>query len=349
MLFIFKNYLIAKIIIIVLLGFFLGLIIYSLQKPSEKNIVSPKKVERNWQIKSVDTMKFSRDLSQEMLKEQSFDEEIEAQIIAIRGLNSTHVAIGTPYDEKLIPMLTRWVKAARKHNLRVWFRGNFSGWEGWFGEKRNSITREEHTQLTRDLIRNNPDLFENGDIFSSCPECENGGPGDPRSSGDVEGHRNFLVSERNAALEEFQKIGKKITVLDSMNYDVARLVMNKDTAQAMGGIVAIDHYVLSPVKLAQDIDNLHNLTGANIFLGEFGVPIPDIHGQFSDKDQSAWVEEALNLISKKQFVIGLNYWVAIGGSTAIFDEQYNPKPAAESLKKYFSLLNLDLFEETSSL
>lgn len=312
-----------------------------LNNNSGKEIVSPKAEERTWIIKSIDTMKYSRDLSQEKLQDESFDSEINAHIKAIKSLNANYVAIGTPYDEKFIPILSRWVNAARENDLKVWFRGNFSGWEGWFGKKRNSITREEHTQMTRDFIKNNPDLFRGGDIFSPCPECENGGPGDPRSSGDVEGHRNFLVSERIAALEEFQKIGKKITVLDSMNYDVARLVMNKDTAQAMGGIVAIDHYVLSPEKLAKDIDNLHNLTGANIFLGEIGVPIPDIHGQFSDKDQSAWVEEALNLISKKQFVIGLNYWVAIGGSTAIFRDDVKPKAGAEIVKKYFSLTDLE--------
>lgn len=301
-----------------------------------QNLQSPKP-ERTWQIKSIDTMKYSRDLSSEKLNTRNFESVIDSQLEAISSLNANYAAIGTPYDEKFIPMLTKWVKSARKQNLKVWFRGNFSGWEGWFGKKRNSITREEHTQLTRDLIRNNSDLFENGDIFSSCPECENGGPGDPRSSGDVEGHRNFLVSERNAALEEFQKIGKKITVLDSMNFDVAKLVMDKETALAMGNIVAIDHYVETPQKLAQDIDDLANATGANIFLGEFGVPIPDIHGNFSEEAQAVWIVDALNLISKKESVIGVNYWVAVGGSTSLFKDDLKPKKASEVIKRYFSL------------
>lgn len=293
--------------------------------------------ERTWEIKSIDTMKYSRDLSQEKLSSTSFDSVIDSQMKAIKSLNATHVAICTPYDENFTPILTRWVKAAREQSLKVWFRGNFSGWEGWFGKKRNSISREEHTQMTRDFIKNNPDLFENGDVFSSCPECENGGPGDPRNNKDIEGHRKFLISERNAALEEFQKIEKVITVLDSMNFDVAMLVMDQQTAQAMGGIVAIDHYVSSAEQLAHDIDELASATGAKVFLGEFGAPIPDIHGKFTDETQAVWIENALNLISKKQSVIGINYWVAVGGSTSLFKDNLEPKSASDVVKKYFSL------------
>lgn len=295
------------------------------------------KTERTWVIKSIDTMKYSRDLSLEKLKNPKFDKEIDSHFNAIKSLNASHAAIGTPYDEKFAPILARWVKSARKNSLKVWFRGNFSAWEGWFGENRNSITREEHIQKTRDFIKNNPGLFEDGDIFSPCPECENGGPGDPRENGDVDGHRNFLISERSAALEEFEKIGKKVTVLDSMNYDVAQLVMDKKTAKSMGGIVAIDHYIETPQKLSYDIDGLAESSDAKIFLGEIGVPIPDIHGSLSPEDQAVWIEDALNQISKKQSVIGVNYWVLTGGSTALFNNNLEPKPAAQVIKKYFSL------------
>ena len=68
----------------------------------------------------------------------------------------------------------------RKHGLSVWFRGNFSGWEEWFGYPK--IKAYEHINKTRNFIINNPELFADGDIFTSCPECENGGPGDPRDT-----------------------------------------------------------------------------------------------------------------------------------------------------------------------
>ena len=309
------------------------------QNKNEK-IISPVKQGRVWQIKSVDTMKYSRDLSLEKLNNLSFDAVINAQVKAIKELNATHVAIGTPYDDRFIPILTRWVNSARKYGLNVWFRGNFAGWEGWFGESR-SLSREEHLRLTREFIQKHPDLFRNGDIFSPCPECENGGPGDPRQNGDVAGHRKFLIDEKNVAEEEFKKIGKKVTVIDSMNYDVANLVMDQNTASAMGNIIGIDHYVKSPQRLAQDIEKLAAKTNAQIFLGEFGAPIPDIHGQLNEQEQADWIDEALALTTKQKELIGINYWVGFGGSTRIFNDDNSPKPAAEVIKKYFSLIRLD--------
>lgn len=301
---------------------------------------SPEPPKRVWSIKSADTMKYSRDPSLEKLNDPSFDEVINSQVSAIKNLNATHVAIGTPYDERFNPVLKRWVKAARNNGLRVWFRGNFAGWEGWFGEGR-SLSREEHLRLTREFIQKHPDLFRNGDVFSPCPECENGGPGDPRSNGDKEGHRKFLIDERNAALEEFKNMGKDIMVLDSMNYDVARLVMDRETANSMGGIILVDHYVRTPEKLEADVKDLAASAEAKIMLGEFGVPIPDIHGNLSDQQQAEWIEKALSLLKDEQDLIGLNYWVTIGGSTAIYNKDSSPKPAVEVLKKYFSLTSLD--------
>lgn len=301
---------------------------------------SPVNEKRVWQIKSVDTMKYSRDPSAAKLNDPTFDAVIERQVKDIAGLGATHVAIATPYDEIFLPILTRWVKTARRNNLKVWFRGNFSGWEGWFGEDAG-LSREGHLAKTREFIKNNKDLFVDGDAFSACPECENGGSGDPRQTGDVSGFRKFMISEYRACEEEFKNIGKDITCnLASMNLDVAKLVMDRETAKAMGGVVAIDHYVKSPDKLASDIVDLVKQTGAKVFLGEFGAPIPDIHGKMTDEEQAKWIEDALGKVSKDKEVIGLNYWTSFGGSTEIFDDKGNAKPAAGILTKYFKLTAL---------
>ncbi len=312
----------------------------SAQNDKSQIIQSPQPEKRTWQIKAADTMKYSRDLAKEKLNDPTFDQTINLQIKNIADLGATHVAIATPYDEKFVPILTRWVQTARKNKLKVWFRGNFAGWEGWFGEK-SSLSRDEHLELTRQFIRNNPDLFVDGDAFSSCPECENGGPGDPRSSGDVAGFRKFMISEYQVCQQEFEKLGKKVICnLASMNYDVAVLVMDEQTASAMGGVVAIDHYVRRPPKLSEDIKKLAAKTGAKIFLGEFGAPIPDINGYLSEDEQAAWIEEALGSISKQDYVIGINYWVAHGGSTAIFNDDGSQKQAVAILEKYFKLQSL---------
>ncbi len=300
---------------------------------------SPKEQKRVWEIKSIDTMKYSRDLAGEKLNDPTFDATIEGQVKTISQTGATHVALGTPYDDRFSPFLSRWVQAARKYNLKVWFRGNFSGWEGWFGYKKD-LTRGGHLALMRAFINRNGDLFQNGDLFTPCPECENGGAGDPRQTGDVEGFRVFMIEEFQAANEQFRTVGKNVRTVSSMNFDVANLVINEQTANALGDLIVIDHYVKEPQKLAGDIRTLSQKTQSRIMLGEFGAPIPDIHGKQTAEQQSQWIDESLNLIQSQQEVIGINYWVGFGGSTAIFNNDYSTKPAAKVLEKYYRLLAL---------
>lgn len=302
---------------------------------------SPKVEKRTWSIKSIDTMKYSRDTAGEKLNDLTFDATIDLHVKSIADLGATHVAIGTPYDERFTPFLSRWVAAARRHNLKVWFRGNFAGWEGWFGYEKKLI-REEHLSLMRQFINKNGHLFENGDLFTPCPECENGGAGDPRRTGDVDGFRQFIVKEFQAANAEFRTVGKNVRTVSSMNYDVASLVMDEQTANAVGDLVVVDHYVDKPHKLAADIITLSQKVKSKIMLGEFGVPIPDIHGKLSDEEQAQWIDESLNLIQSQEEVIGLNYWTSFGGSTAIFNNAGSEKAAAKVLEKYFKLESLPI-------
>jgi hypothetical protein len=190
--------------------------------------------------------------------------------------------------------------------------------------------------LTEQFILNNKNLFEDGDFFTGCPECENGGPGDPRMNGDAEGHRLFLIREYDVATKAFKTIGKNVSAsLHSMNYDVARLIMNKPTTKALGGIVAIDHYVKSPVKLASDIRNLAEYSGGKIFLGEFGAPIPDIHGRLTDEQQATWISDALAQAISEPALIGVNYWVNVGGSTELWNQK-DAKPAVAALTSFYT-------------
>lgn len=300
------------------------------------NHLRPK--ENRWKFESVDTMKYSRDLSREKLHDVNFDKTIELQMKEIADSGATHVGIATPYDDEFLPILKRWVFSARTNGLKVWFRGNFSGWEGWFGYPK--ITRDEHLRKTQEFVSQNADLFENGDVFSPCPECENGGPGDPRRNGDVVGHRKFIIAEYQATTQEFKKIGKDVeSNYSSMNFDVAKLVMDRATTKSMGGIVTIDHYVKTPQQLSSDISNIAQSSGGKVILGEFGAPIPDINGKMSEVEQAEWVRGVLELLSENPNVIGLNYWINTGGSTEIWREDGTPKAAAIELKNFFQEVN----------
>ena len=288
-----------------------------------------------WEVQSVDTMKYSRDLSRQKLKSSSFDAVIDKQISDIAALGSTHVAIATPYDEEFYPMLVRWVTAARKNGLKVWFRGNFSGWEKWFDYPR--MTRADHLKLTTTFIKAHGNLFEDGDIFTPCPECENGGPGDPRQTGDIQGHRNFLIDSYNTATSAFREIGAGVKVgYFSMNYDVAKAIMDKKTTEALGGIVVIDHYIPSAVKLAIDAKNIAEASGGKVFFGEFGAPIPDLHGNMNEESQAKWVSQALDALAREPSVIGVNYWVNVGGSTQMWSESGTPRKVTEAMTSYYT-------------
>lgn len=292
------------------------------------------KENRLWQVQSVDTMKYSRDLSRDKLGDPTFDLTIHQMMKQIAATGATHVAIGTPYDEEFLPILNRWVRAARENGLHVWFRGNFAGWEGWFGYKK--IGRDEHKQKLRTFLNKNSSLFRDGDIFSSCPECENGGPGDPRKTGDVEGHRLFLIDETRIADEIF--LGKNLKVaanFHSMNGDVAKVIMDKKTTKALGGIVVVDHYVATPEQLASDIREYGERSGGKIVLGEFGAPILDIHGQMSEQEQADWLNGALSQGVAVEDLVGLNYWVNRGGSTALWGENGRQRLAVSSLTMFY--------------
>lgn len=284
-------------------------------------------------VRAIDTMKYSRDVAREKLKDPSFDAVIDEQVRNISGLGATHVAIATPYDAEFLPIMKRWVAAARKHNLKVWFRGNFSGWEEWF--EYPPMSRRTHLRRTEQFILTNKDLFEDGDIFTSCPECENGGPGDPRF-GDLEGFRKFLIDEYTITKKAFEKIDKDVTAnYYSMNGDVARLAMDKETTKALDGIVTIDHYVKDHDRLVKDIADIAKESGGKIVLGEIGAPIPDIHGDMTQLEQAQWMAEGFAGIDTMPQVVGVNYWVNLGGSTQLWDDNGKEKLIAQVIKNYY--------------
>lgn len=292
-----------------------------------------------WQVQSIDTMKYSRDMARAEKGNPNLSILIDEQMKKIASTGATFVAIDTPYDAEFLPILRQWVKGARDNHLSVWFRGNWSGWEGWFSYPKIGAT--EHLQKTQQFILANPDLFQDGDIFTSCPECENGSIGDPRTTNRVSAYRTFLINEYQADKDAFNKIGKKVTAnYFSMNGDVALLVMDKKTTKALDGVVVIDHYVKTPDDLIHDVSYLAKQSGGEIILGEIGAPIPDIQGNMTDQQQALWLNDVLQKLHQQSEVIGLNYWVNMGGSTALWRDNGQAKPAVSVLTAYFMNKNI---------
>lgn len=320
-----------KIIIIIAVIVMLLILLFGFSKYKTES----KEARTNWwEFQSIDTMKYSRDLAREKFSDLTFDQVIDQQVKNIAEIGATHVAIATPYDEEFYPFLKRWVDAARKYGLKVWFRGNWSGWERWFDYPR--ISREGHIKKTEEFILKHKDLFQDGDVFSACPECENGGPGDPRHNQDPEGHKKFLIDEYKITKSAFKKIGKKVASnYASMNGDVARVIMDRSTTRTLDGVVTIDHYVATPEKLIEDIESLARVSGGKIVLGEFGAPIPDIHGRLSEHQQAQWLQDALSKLIETDTLAGISYWTNTGSSTQLWRGDGTPREAAETLKSFY--------------
>ncbi len=320
--------------LVALLGGAAVTVVALLSLRSARTVILPQPQLAFWELRAIDTMKYSRDIARGEGKSPSFDAVIRQQVGNIAATGATHVVIATPYDEEFIPFMKRWLSIARQHGLNVWFRGNWSGWEKWFGYAQ--IDRAAHIAKTRRFILEHSDLFVDGDIFTACPECENGGPGDPRMNGDVAGHRKFLIDEHDAMEEAFSAIGKEVTVnYNSMNGDVAWLVMNRDTTEALGGVVTIDHYVPTVDGLVEYIDRVSERSGGKVVLGEIGAPVPDIHGNFSPERQAAWVEELMTKLARVPNLIGLNYWTSVGGTTELWMPDGTARQAVQTLTNFY--------------
>lgn len=287
-----------------------------------------------WDVQSIDTMKYSRDKAREALDDKGYNEIIKKQIENIKATGATHVAIGTPYDSEFDTVRDLWIQEIRNQDLSVWHRGNWSGWEGWFEYEK--IPTDEHIIKTLGFIRSQAHVFRNGDIFEPCPECENGGPGDPRFTKEVKAYKQFLIDLYEGSSTELAVLAKEVKVLFSMNGDVASLIMDEAATKSLGGIISMDHYVATGEQLANDATNQAVASQSKIYLSELGAPIPDIHGRLSEIEQAEWISEALEEISKSHDIIGINYWVNRGGTTALWERGDTPRAAVAVVTRYFS-------------
>jgi hypothetical protein len=209
-----------------------------------------------WQYQCIDTMKSSRDQARAWLSRSATDnaKDIDSQMKLIAASGANCVAIDTPYDAEFLPILQAWVAGAREQRLHVWFRGNFSGWEGWFGYPA-SLTPAQLLTQGEQFIRSQVPLFQDQDIFTLAPEAENGQAFTSAGTAGYGAYRKFLVDEHRMQDQVFTALHKQVvTNWLSMSGGVARASMDHTTVGALGGVVAIDHYVAAPNDMGTTID-----------------------------------------------------------------------------------------------
>ncbi len=230
-----------------------------------------------------------------------------------------------------------WVDEARNQNLSVWFRGNWSEWEGWFGYTSN-LSTQAHLKQTRQFILDNKDLFQDGDIFTPCPECENGGVLKGRTGETYTIYRQFLIDQNDIASEAFKEIGKNVEVnWFSMSGGVAKAMYDQNTVDKTGKLVTIDHYTSDAAGMEEYILYFKDTYNTKVALGEFGAPIPDLNGTMTEEEQAKFLDEILKVIYKHRDTIhAISYWTLTEGSTTIINADNSPRLAVQTLKKYFN-------------
>lgn len=288
-----------------------------------------------WEICSIDTMKTSRDMARAELYNSNFDSEIKKEVKSIKRTGANYVTIGTPYDSEFAPYMKRWVKAIRDEDLNVWFRGNWNSWEGWFDYPKN-MSPDQHLAKTAEYIKSNPDLFEDGDIFDACPECENAGFW-PQPEKDPE-YNEFIRKQKESLDSAFGSINKDvITNVSSIIGGRSREVLEGKTFDSLGRVAAIDHYFKDVDNIVDYINYFSEQHNSKVLLSEFGAPIPDLHGEMTEGDQANYVNSVLNnLYKNEQKVIGVNYWVLSHGTTQILNPDGSERDAYAIIRKYYS-------------
>lgn len=289
-----------------------------------------------WDYQCIDTMKISRDAARSEETNPNARKEITKEVTLIKKLGANCIAVATPYDEEFVPYLKMWVEEARKEDLHVWFRGNFSSWEGWFSYPKG-MTTEDHLQKTKQFILAHSDLFEDGDVFTPAIEAENGWGNGYVPQSDYPIFRQFLIDEHVNAQNAFGQIGKHVTTnWLSMSGGLAKDMLDAPTVTALDNTVTIDHYVDSPENMQSYIDYFKNTFHAKVVIGEFGAPIPDINGSMTNEEQSSFVDSVFAVLAQENdTVYAVNYWTLNNSSTALMDTNNNLKPVSDVLKEYY--------------
>lgn len=291
--------------------------------------------ETLWKYQIIDTMKTSRDQTLYKMNDREFDNEIRKELKQIKSLGATHVAIDGAYDRKYLPWLKRWVNIAREEQLNIWFRGNFSGWHGWFTPK--TLSREQHKRAVEQFITDNPDLFENGDSFTACPECESGGEGIPITEDEIKEFRKFMLDEYDIVNNAFKEINKKVhTNWLSINPDVAKRVYDEETVKQIGKLLTLDYFVRDVSQLQEGLDYFKSrFPDSQILIGEFGAPIPEINGAMTEEQKANFIEQVLMYLANRNDILGVNYWVSSASTTELLDTNLEKNKSGKVIERFF--------------
>lgn len=303
-----------------------------------------------WTIQASDLMKKQQD---NVTAPLSLADKQKA-VGRLKELGCTHVPISVPYDTPsgapdVIAQIAEWVNVIKAAGLKTWHRHSWLSDEGFYNTPKNT---GGNTRIfdTVNWIKNNPSLFQNGDIFSPKPEPQNMGV-IGINTGDSANARFKNVAEFNTWLRDMAFTCK--AQFNAMNLSGVKVgywgfdgfvvcgfgnpdwqgksFLEKATVTAMEDGIACDHYPPTGTTMAQFIALFKQVwPNTNLIIGEYGAKGTD---QASNISQINATFTAL----KDPIVKGVNYWPAIGGIDGpLLNNSFDPILGFETVKSYFT-------------
>jgi len=278
-------------------------------------------------VTSVDTMKDSKDTVTNRLTAA----QIGAEVRMAASLNTTHIAVDTPYDA---PDYTRqWIDAIHAAGKHVWLRPHFNQWEGDYGAT-GIMTPTQYERAEAAFLRAYPTLLRPGDIFDPCPEPENGkywaatygqswdwSPTVPNAA--TREYNAFIRDTTTIAQNTLQSLGINgvVTTIRSVNGWIATHDLEPATVGLLGR-VTIDSYpegsTTDPTTAARAqvdaISSVETMWHVPVVLGEMGYSTAAL---VDDQTQEAVLRAEFTALRQLPYLAGINYWVGAG------DAQYD--------------------------
>lgn len=269
-----------------------------------------------WSIRSVSSMKETKD----KVCGQDSASYVGRWVVKAADLGVNYVSVETPYDNpscgSSVAYTRRWIDAIRAQGLRVWHRHMPLAFEGIYDTPKR---RGDYLTLISRYIRDNPELFAEGDIFTPIPEPQNGGIQGVTWCGNgvcqfrsKEEFNRWLRDAMDVADTAFRAIGLggKIQIgyygfdgfvaWGAHNPDWDGIL--EDATVAKMGNITIDHYPeLIGADMQSDLDELHRrYPGIPVIIGEWGSVGPG--------DKGGQVRDSMGAARKDPLIKGFNYW-----------------------------------------
>lgn len=309
-----------------------------------------------WSVRSVDTQVISKHwpkVTRDSIKEQ-------VKLIADLGVN--YIAIGTSYDR--VDEMRMWAEEIHGLGLNVWFRSHWDEWEGDDG-KPATLSPDEYLNRTSQFIKNNPDLFLPGDSFTVAVEPEQVGVGLGKRFLTWDQYRNFLLSQVVTANEAFDTIGLKGKVHTNWLSVNGWIVENQFTPELVSklGLITVDHFVgqnktigdfsdsNTTVKMTlDDLDSFNKKWNVPILLGEWGY---QIFQPVSEDLQDSVINDFLGELTKRKYLVGINYWVHMGNTASLIGDEYGTNlkyhKAALTIQSFYDPLTASKSEKIQKI